>query len=107
LLLTLVTGFWAIIWFFMELGSHETKPVCTVCGGVMPEEMVARLKLEEWERKERSQALWAQRIKNLDEGPERLATWCFERCERLITWCLTPFVALYKCHKAWARENKD
>ena len=46
LLLSMATGFWLIIWFFVALGSHDTKPVCTICGWVMPKEMAERLEAD-------------------------------------------------------------
>jgi hypothetical protein len=42
----MATGFWLIIWFFVALGSHDTKPVCTICGWVMPKEMAERLEAD-------------------------------------------------------------
>jgi hypothetical protein len=137
LFLTIVTfGFWSIIWFLDVLSTSRTKPVCTVCGGVMPEEMVARLKLEEWERRERSRAQWEQRLKSIKEGCRRFIDWIKqlksieEGCLRFIEWIerlinkvlewIEPLIskALEGCRrfidwsdrlsdKAWTREHND
>jgi hypothetical protein len=118
--LTIITfGFWSIIWFLDVLSTSRTKPVCTICGGVMPEEMVARLKSEEWERRERSRAQSNRRLKSIEEGFFRFIEWIerlinkvLELIETLINKVLEGglrFIAWSDrlSDKAWTREHND
>ena len=85
----------------------------------MPEEMVARLKLEEWERRERSRAQWNRRLKSIEEGFFRFIEWIerlinkvLELIETLINKVLEGgrrFIAWSDrlSDKAWAREHND
>jgi hypothetical protein len=89
LLLTLCTGFWLIIWFLAALGEHDTKPVCTICGDVMPQQMKERLLAEQAEHLQAQRAKWAKWAKRISES-----------CQRFIAW------SDRLSDKAWGREQR-
>jgi hypothetical protein len=101
LLLTLCTGFWLIIWFFAALGEHSTKPVCTICGDVMPQEMKERLLAERAERLQARRTKCEELKKRLQMQLAKWAKRISESCERFIDW------SDKLSDKAWIREHND
>jgi len=76
LFLTLITsGLWLIIWFLVVIGNGRTNPVCTVCGGVMPEEMRLRLEAERKLRAYLAREKRKQLLKNISEFFHRFIIW--------------------------------
>ena len=87
LLLTLVTGgLWLLIWILAILSSYNTKPVCTICGGVMPAEMIKRLQLDREAERALSRTKWALRMKRISESWQHFLDGFFQVVDTLIHW---------------------
>jgi len=61
LLLSIITvGLWVPIWIVIAISAPNENPVCSVCGGEMPEERIAQLKAESFADKWKRFFNWQQ-----------------------------------------------
>jgi hypothetical protein len=65
------SGFWLLIWFIIAMCAHRTTPVCTICGGVVPKEVKARIRAQKREAEEWKRIAQEQERKRIEQEQER------------------------------------